>query len=147
MMLRLNYHQANREAVRALQAFSSAVEALGLDKRLLHLIKLRSSQINGCANCLDMHAHEARLDGENQQRLDTLQAWRETDFFAPRERAALAWTEALTRIAETQAPDDAYDMLKTEFDENEQVAVTMAINMINSWNRVAIGFRMTPAHR
>jgi len=146
-MTRLNAFQANREAMRALQAFSGAVEVLGLDKSLLHLIKLRASQINGCANCLDMHAHEARVDGENQQRLDTLQAWRETEFFGPRERAALAWTEALTHVAETQAPDDAYDMLKAEFDENEQVAVTMAINMINSWNRVAIGFRMQPARR
>src|SRR6476469_8285886 len=124
MKTRLNPYQAAPDAIRPMLDFEAAVQGLGIDRKLLHLIKLRASQINGCAFCLDMHAQEARADGETQQRLDVLAAWRETNFFEERERAALAWTEALTRIADTHAPDDVYEAFAAAFDEKERVAIT-----------------------
>jgi AhpD family alkylhydroperoxidase len=142
---RINAYQAAPAAVKTMLDFDKAVRGLGLDPKLLHLVKLRASQINGCAYCLDLHCREARADGETQQRLDVLAAWRETEFFTAREQAALAWTEALTRIADTHAPDDAYDMLASAFEDAERVALTLAIVAINGWNRIAIGFRMEPA--
>ena len=123
-----------------------AVKDMGLEPSLFHLIKLRASQINGCAYCIDMHNREARKDGETQQRLDLLSVWRETNFFSDREKAALAWTEALTLISETNAPDSEYEALAAVFDERERVAITLAISAINGWNRFAIGFR-TPVPR
>ena len=147
MKPRLNPYQAAPEAIRPMLDFETAVHGLGIDPKLLHLIKIRASQINGCAFCLDMHAHEARADGEAQQRLDVLPAWRETNLFDEREQAALAWTEALTRIADTHASDAAYDALAAVFDEQERVALTLAIVAINGWNRIAIGFRSVPGRR
>ena len=116
----------------------------GLDRALPHLIKMRASQINGCAHCLDMHSKDARAEGETEQRLYALDAWRETPFYSARERAALAWTEALTLIAHTHAPDDVYRDVRAQFSERELVDLTIAIVAINGWNRIAIGFRAEP---
>jgi AhpD family alkylhydroperoxidase len=141
MTMRLNYGVAAPEAVKAMLDLEQAVKDTGLEPSLMHLIKLRASQINGCAYCIDMHNREARADGESQQRLDLISVWRETNFFNDREKAALAWTEALTLIAETHAPDADYEALAAVFDEEERVAITLAIAAINGWNRFAIGFR------
>lgn len=141
MTARTNYVAAAPEVYQAMLALEEKVVGLGIAPALLHLIKLRASQINGCAFCIDMHNREARADGESQQRLDTLSVWRETRFFDEREQAALAWTEALTRIADTHAPDADYEALAAVFDEKEQVNITLAIVAINGWNRLAIGFR------
>lgn len=115
-----------------------------LERPLIHLIKMRASQINGCAYCLDMHSKEARAAGETEQRLYALDAWRETPFYTARERAALAWTEALTRIAETHAPDDVYQDVCAQFSETELVDLTLAMVAINGWNRITVGFRTEP---
>jgi AhpD family alkylhydroperoxidase len=147
MKPRLNPYQSAPAAIKPMLDFESAVQALGIESQLMHLIKMRASQINGCAYCLDMHAHEARADGEAPQRLDVLPAWRETNFFDEREQAALAWTEALTGIADTHAPDDVYEQFAAAFDEEQRVAITLAIVAINGWNRIAIGFRSTPGRR
>jgi AhpD family alkylhydroperoxidase len=146
MTMRLNYGVVAPEAVKAMLGLEQAVKDMGLEPKLFHLVKLRASQINGCAYCINMHSREARADGETQQRLDLLPAWRETNFFDDRERAALAWTEALTLVADTNAPDAEYDALAAVFDEKERVALTLAIAAINGWNRFAIGFR-TPVPR
>lgn len=116
----------------------------GLEASLLELVRLRASQINGCAYCIDMHTKDARAAGETEQRLYTLSAWRETGFFTPRERAALEWTEAVTEIASSRAPDDLYNGARAEFTEADLVNLTMAIVTINSWNRLAIAFRAVP---
>lgn len=146
MTMRLNYGVVAPEAVKAMMGLEQAVKDMGLEPKLFHLVKLRASQINGCAYCINMHNREARSDGETQQRLDLLSVWRETNFFDERERAALAWTEALTLIAETNAPDSDYEAVAAVFDEKERVALTLAIAAINGWNRFAIGFR-TPVPR
>ena len=117
------------------------------DAKLRALVELRVSQINGCAFCLDMHTTEARHLGESQQRLDCVAAWREAPFFTERERAALAWAEALTRVAETRAPDEIYNEVKKHFSERELVDLTAAIGMINLWNRMSVGFRSEPKER
>ncbi|HEV2569821.1 carboxymuconolactone decarboxylase family protein [Sphingomonas sp.] len=147
MKPRLNFYQAGPKAMRPMLELEAAVRGSGIDPKLLHLIKLRASQLNGCAFCLDMHAHEARADGESQQRLDVLSAWAETDLFDEREQAALAWTEALTLVADTHAPDHIYDRFAAAFDEKERVAISLAIVTINAWNRLAIGFRSIPSRR
>jgi len=116
----------------------------GFDPRLLNLVRMRASQINGCAYCLDMHSKDARAEGETEQRLYALNAWRETPFYSERERAALAWTEALTLVSETHAPDDVYEEMRKHFSSEEQVLLTSAIVAINGWNRIAIGFRAVP---
>jgi AhpD family alkylhydroperoxidase len=107
---------------------------------------MRASQINGCAYCLDMHSIDARAAGETEQRLYTLDAWHETPFFSDRERAALAWTEAVTRVAETHAPDEVFEEAKKHFSEKEIVDLTLAVGMINLWNRLAISLRSVPGH-
>jgi len=117
------------------------VHESGLEHELLHLVKYRASQINGCAYCLDMHSKDARALGESEQRLYTVSAWRETPFFTPRERAALAWTEALTLISENGVPDELYEEVRQHFSEKELVDLTMAVVAINGWNRLAISFR------
>ena len=126
---------------RAMLELSSQVEGK-VERRLFELVKIRASQINGCAYCLDMHTKEARLAGETEQRIYALNAWRETPFFSDRERAALEWTEAVTRVADTHVPDEIYERVKTQFDEAEVVALTFAIVVINSWNRLAVSFRV-----
>ncbi len=141
---RLDFYKASPEATRAMIAFSAATEKLGLEHSLLELVKLRASQINGCAFCIDMHCADARKAGETERRLYAVTAWRETPFFTPRERAALAWTETVTRISTHGAPDDAYAALDAQFTQKEQMDRTLAISMINCWNRLAISFRKTP---
>ena len=122
--------------------FSVAVNDCGLDHQLLELVKIRASQINGCANCLNMHTSDARKLGESEQRLHLIAAWEEAPVFSDRERAALAWTEHLTLIADRRAPDRVYEMLDAQFSKEEQIKLTMVINVINAWNRLAIGFHL-----
>ena len=134
---------ASREMGAWLTYSQNAVTALDLEPGLLHLVKVRASQLNGCANCLNMHTQEARADGETEQRLYLLSAWQEAPVYSDRERAALAWTDALTLVATKGAPDDAlHALLSAQFSEEEQVKLTLAINIINGWNRIAVGFRM-----
>lgn len=130
------------EAYKAMAALEAAIKASGLEHSLIELVKMRSSQINGCAFCIHMHSTDARKAGETEMRLYMLNAWRESTFYTPRERAALAWTESLTLVAATGAPDSDYDLVKAEFSEAEQVNLTLLIGAINAWNRLAIGFRM-----
>ena len=125
---------------RAMLALSHEVHGT-LEQRLLELVKIRASQINGCAYCIDMHTKDARLAGETEQRIYALSAWRETPFFSERERAALEWTEALTRIADNHVPDELYARVSAHFSEAELVALTFAVVVINSWNRLAVSFR------
>ena len=141
---RLDLYKASPDAIRAMLAFSAATEKLSIEKPLLELVKLRASQINGCAFCVDMHSADARKGGETERRLYALSAWHETPFFTPRERAALAWTEAVTAIATSGAPDDVHAALAEQFTEKERMDLTLAIAMINSWNRLAIAFRKMP---
>jgi AhpD family alkylhydroperoxidase len=141
MQSRLELHKVAPEALRAMLSFQAYVNNSGLEPALAELIKVRASQINGCAYCIDMHTKDARSNGESEQRLYALSAWRETPFFTDRERAALAWTEALTLISETHAPDEVYEDVQKRFTEKELVALTMAIVAINGWNRILIGFR------
>ena len=114
--------------------------AANFDPILTELVKLRASQINGCANCINLHATEARENGETEQRIDLLPAWREAPCYTERERAALGWTEALTRLSEGRGHASAYEVLKTQFSDEEQVKLTLTINIINGWNRIAVGF-------
>ncbi|NRR30372.1 carboxymuconolactone decarboxylase family protein [Oxalobacteraceae bacterium] len=144
MTTRTDFYTASPDAMKAMIAFEVAVTKLGLESSLLELIRLRSSQLNGCAFCVDMHVTDARKAGESERRLHNVIAWRETPFFTERERAALAWTEALTRLSDTHAPDEDYALLQANFTPKEQVDVTLAINAINSWNRLGVGFRKMP---
>jgi AhpD family alkylhydroperoxidase len=130
----------NSGFVRALLTLSSEVQK-GIEPRLFHLVEIRASQINGCAYCIDMHTKEARAAGETEQRIYALDAWRETPFYSDRERAALEWTEAVTRVADTHVPDDVYKSVSAHFSEDELVALTGAVVVINSWNRLSISFR------
>lgn len=125
---------------RAMLNLSSEVEGR-LEPPLFELVKIRASQMNGCAYCLDMHTKDARLAGETEQRIYALNAWRETPFFTDRERAALEWTEAVTRVGDTHVPDEIYERVAAQFDEAELVALTFAVVVINSWNRLAVSFR------
>ena len=128
----------------SLLAVEATIHAGGLDEKLLHLVKMRASQINGCAYCLDMHAKDARAEGETEQRLYSLDAWRETPFYSDRERAALEWTEAVTLVATTHIPDAAYEAARAHFNEEEMKTLTLAVAMINTWNRLNIAFRTVP---
>jgi AhpD family alkylhydroperoxidase len=135
------YLKAAPDGIKAMMALEASIAASGLEHALLELVKMRASQINGCAFCLHMHATDARAHGESEMRLYMLNAWRESSLYTPRERAALAWTEALTRLAETGAPDADYDLVKDAFSASEQVSLTLAIGAINAWNRLQVGFR------
>jgi AhpD family alkylhydroperoxidase len=126
----------------AVLALSAAVGQAGLEPPLLELVRMRASQINQCAYCIDMHSKDARAQGETEQRLYALSAWRETPFYSERERAALEWTEAVTRVGETHVPDDVFERAQLHFDESELVALTFAVVVINSWNRLAVSFRV-----
>ncbi len=141
---RLDWYKRVPAAYKAMAGLEGFVKSSGLDPLLLDLVRMRASQINGCAYCLDMHSKDARAAGETEQRLYALNAWRETPFYTDRERAALAWTEALTLIGEGHAPDDVYDELHKHFTDEEVVGLTLAIVSINGWNRLAIGFRAQP---
>ena len=143
-MSRLNYQKVAPQALKGMLELEKYVHNSGLERALYELVKTRASQINGCAYCLDMHTKDAREEGETEQRLYGLSAWRESPFYTERERAALAWTEALTLIAENDVPDSLYEATCEYFDEEEIVTLTMAIIAINGWNRLAISFRTLP---
>ncbi|MFC5475037.1 carboxymuconolactone decarboxylase family protein [Paraherbaspirillum soli] len=128
---------------KAMLALSAVVDAASVGKPLIDLLFLRVSQVNACAYCIDMHARDLLAHGESWQRINSLVAWRETTFYSERERAALAWAEAVTAIAETQAPDELYEALKTHFSELEITELTYAVALMNAWNRLGVGFRMT----
>src|SRR5947209_600195 len=132
------------EGYEALQRLHERVKASGLEPALLELVKMRGSQINGCAYCIDMHSKDARAAGESEQRLYALSAWRETPFFTDRERAALAWTEAVTLVTQGHVPDAVYEEARQRFSEEEVVNLTMAVVAINGWNRLAVAFRAVP---
>ncbi|HEY9461101.1 MAG TPA: carboxymuconolactone decarboxylase family protein, partial [Paralcaligenes sp.] len=133
MESRIDYAAASPDAVKAMMALEGAMRRLGLEQPLVELIKLRASQINGCAFCVDMHTTDALKAGETERRLNSVVTWREAPFFTARERAALGWTEALTLISETHAPDTDYEALRAQFTEAEMVNVTLAIATINCW--------------
>lgn len=136
---------ANPEAIKAvLQVQAFITNHSGLEHSLLNLIYLRASQINGCAYCIDMHTKDARALGETEQRLYELNAWRETPFYTERERAALAWTEAVTLVAQDHVPDEVYEYVKKHFTDVELVHLTLAVAQINTWNRLSIAFRTVP---
>jgi AhpD family alkylhydroperoxidase len=141
MKPRLDAFKAAPAAIKAMLSLESYVQGCGLERSLIHLVKTRASQINGCAYCLDMHTHEARHDGESEQRLYVLPAWRESPLYSERERAALAWTEALTLVSETHVPEDVYELAASQFSEGELVNLTLLVGAINTWNRLAISFR------
>ena len=139
MQPRLNPFTAAPEVMRPMQELERSIKASGLEQSLIELVKTRASQINGCAFCLHMHTADARAHGESEQRLYLLNAWRESRLYSPRERAALAWTEALTLVAQTHAPDADYAALGEHFSAEEIVKLTLLIATINAWNRIAIG--------
>jgi AhpD family alkylhydroperoxidase len=138
---RLNAYELAPAGMNALRGVEAYLHQTTLGSQLIELVKMRASQINGCAYCLDMHSKALRKNGETEQRLYLLSGWRESPLYTPRERAALAWTDALTRIAETQAPDDVYDEVRRHFDDKEVIDLTTLIGMINLWNRLAISLR------
>jgi AhpD family alkylhydroperoxidase len=144
MAERIDTSKVNPGAYRAMLGLEKYVHESGLELSLLDLVKLRASQINGCAYCLDMHWKDARARGESEQRLYSLDAWRETSYYSDRERAALAWTEAVTLIAASHVPDDVYEQVRQQFREEELVTLTLAVVAINGWNRLAISFRTEP---
>ncbi len=141
---RLKYARVAPHGYRAMAALQEYVDECGLEPLLLELVKMRASQINGCAYCIDMHSKDARALGESEQRLYGLNAWRETPFYSERERAALLWTEELTLISQNHVPDAVYEEVHKHFSEEELVNLTLAIITINGWNRLAIGFRSQP---
>jgi AhpD family alkylhydroperoxidase len=147
MTPRLNPFAAAPAAMQAWRDFGNALRNSTLESSLLELVKTRASQINGCAYCLHMHTADAGKQGETEERLYLLDAWRESPLYSERERAALGWTEALTLLPETHAPDDAYQALQAQFTQEEQVVLTLAIVAINGWNRIQVGFRAVhPVH-
>jgi AhpD family alkylhydroperoxidase len=141
MQPRLNPYQAAPETVKAVVALEEHLANSGLERSLYHLVKTRASQINGCAYCVHMHTRDARAHGETEERLYLLSAWRESPLYSDRERAALAWTDALTLIADTGAPDEAYEEVKRHFTEAEIVKLTILIGTINLWNRLTVSMR------
>ena len=141
MQTRIHYGKVAPGVGRAMAALSAYVHDSGLERRLLELVKMRASQLNGCAYCLDMHSQDARAAGESEQRLYVLDAWREAPFYTDRERAALAWAEAVTLLAVDHVPDAVYEEARSQFDEKELVDLTLAIVEINGWNRLSVAFR------
>jgi AhpD family alkylhydroperoxidase len=144
MKQRIEYGKVAPDAMKGMRELEKYVASSGLERSLYELVKTRASQINGCAYCLDMHTKDARKAGETEQRLYALSAWRETPFYTDRERAGLEWTEALTVISQNDVPDSLYEKVRKFFNEQEIVALTMAIIAINGWNRLAISFRTVP---
>ena len=144
MKSRLDFRKASPQGDKAMAALHAFVRDCGLEHSLLELVKLRASQINGCAHCIDMHSKELRADGESEQRLYLLDAWRESPQFSERERAALAWTEAVTLVANGHVPDDVYEEARTQFSEEAIVNLTLALVAINGANRLNIAFRTVP---
>ena len=144
MKSRIDLMRVNPGVVQAMLGLERQIRQAGLEHGLLDLVRMRASQINGCAYCLDMHSKDARANGETEQRLYGLDAWRETPYYNARERAALEWTEALTLVAETRVPDEVYERVRQQFSEDELVHLSLAIVAINGWNRLAIAFRQMP---
>ena len=141
---RFDYRKFSPEPVQAMQALEKYIAGCGLDHKFVHLLKLRASQINGCAFCIDMHSIDARAAGESEQRLYALDAWRETPFFTDRERAGLAWIEAVTLVSHTHVPDAVFDEARAYFSEKEIFDLTFIASTINAWNRIAIASRTPP---
>lgn len=146
MESRIDYYQVAPQAAKIMMDFEKYIKSTNLESTLLELVKTRSSQINGCAFCLDMHTKDARANGETEQRLYALNAWRETDFYTEKERAALALTEAITEISTNHISDELYHHVRTYFNEKDFVDLVYAINTINSWNRLAITMRVVPGN-
>jgi AhpD family alkylhydroperoxidase len=144
MKARLDFRKASPQGEKAMMGLHMFVRNCGLDHSLLELVKLRASQLNGCAHCIDMHTKELRADGESEQRLYLLNAWRESPFYTERERAALGWTEAVTLLPDRQVADDVYDAARKQFSEEELVNLTLALVAINGANRLNIAFRTVP---
>jgi AhpD family alkylhydroperoxidase len=144
MQQRLDAMKISPAAYKALAGLQAYVDQSGLEKSLIELVKIRASQINGCAFCLVMHTNDARKHGESDDRMHLLNAWHEAPVFNDRERAALAWTEAVTLVSETHVPDEVYEEARRHFSEKEMVDLTMAVVTINSWNRASIAFRAQP---
>ncbi|WP_095192489.1 carboxymuconolactone decarboxylase family protein [Pseudomonas sp. Irchel 3A7] len=145
MESRLDYYAASPRAMKAMITLEAMTSNLSIDEPLLHLIKIRASQLNHCAFCTDMHSIDARRLGESDRRLFSISVWRSSDFFSPREKAALAWTEALTQMTGSDVSDEVYEALRAEFADAEMVDLTMAINAISCWNRLAVSFRQKPS--
>lgn len=141
MKPRLNIAAVSPAAYRSMLGLERFIHESSIEPKLVHMLKMRASQINGCAYCLDMHSKDARAEGETEQRLYALDAWRETSFYTERERAALEWTESLTKIGEGHVPDEVYERARKQFSEKELVELTMIAVAINGWNRISIGFR------
>lgn len=141
---RIDVTKVAPEAYQAMAGLQKYVRQSGLEPSLLDLVRMRASQVNGCAYCIDMHSKDARAAGETEQRLYSLDAWRETPFYTDRERAALAWTEAVTLVNQGHVPDDVYQLARKYFSEKEIVDLTLAVDEINSWNRIAISLRAVP---
>ena len=145
MKPRLDYYNAAPEVRKALLQMEAFVNNhSGLDERLLELVRLRSSQLNGCAYCVDMHSKNLRADGEKNERIDGVAVWRETPFYSDRERAALEWAEAITLVARDHVPDETFESVRKHFSEDELINLTLAISMINTWNRFGVAFRSVP---
>jgi AhpD family alkylhydroperoxidase len=141
MKARIDARRVSPKVRQHLLGINAYLHNSSLGSRLLHLVEIRASQINGCAQCLDMHTQDARAEGDSEQRLYTLNAWRETPFFDERERAALEWTEAVTLVADTRVADDVYERIRQHFSEQEQIDLTLAVAQINTWNRLNVAFR------
>jgi AhpD family alkylhydroperoxidase len=141
---RIDLTKYAQDAQKSLYALEKYIATCGLDHKLIHLLKMRASQINGCAYCIDMHSKDARALGETEQRLYELDAWRETPFYTDRERAALEWTESLTLVSQTHVPDEIYESVKKHFSEKEIVDLSILVALINVWNRLAISARSVP---
>lgn len=139
---RLDFQKAAPDALKAVMQLETYVQTSGLDRRFIHLIKLRASQINGCAYCVDMHIRESRHDGMSDQWINLMSVWRESSVYNPSERALLGWVEAVTNVAQTGIPDGEFEALKAHFSDEEIMKITVAIGTINTWNRLAVGFRM-----
>jgi len=144
MEQRISYTEAAEGALKAMYGLETYLRHSSIEPMLLHLLKFRVSQINGCAYCLDMHSKDLRALGETEQRLYLLDAWRESPFYTDRERAALEWAEALTLVGESHVPDDVFEQVKAQFSDKEIIDLTMATVTINGWNRISIAFRTTP---
>jgi AhpD family alkylhydroperoxidase len=144
MKARIDLMHVNPGIVQAMLGLERQIRKASLDERLLDLVRMRASQINGCAYCLDMHSKDARASGETEQRLYGLDAWRETPYYSPRERAALEWTESLTLVANSHAPDEVYERVREQFSEDELAHLSLAIVAINGWNRLNIAARTVP---
>jgi AhpD family alkylhydroperoxidase len=145
MEQRLDFYKANPAAIKAMIGVEERIGKSALEKSLTELVRLRASQINGCAYCVDMHTADARKGGETDRRLATVVVWRETPFFTDRERAALEWTEALTLVSQDHVPDAVWEAVRPHFGDEELVDLTLLISAINAWNRFAISFRKLPA--